>query len=153
MPGPRGAAVGDPCHGGWVDQRLSFVTLAVSDRTASRRFYVDGLGWQPVLEADDVVMFEVAPGVVLSLWTEQGFEAEVGPVLRGAGIVPVTLAHNVRTTDEVDRVLDLARAAGAGDVSPGRHRQWGGYSGYFADPDGFRWEVAWNPGGLGLPPE
>ena len=77
MPGPRGAAVGDPCHGGWVDQRLSFVTLAVSDRTASRRFYVDGLGWQPVLEADDVVMFEVAPGVVLSLWTEQGFEAEV----------------------------------------------------------------------------
>jgi catechol 2,3-dioxygenase-like lactoylglutathione lyase family enzyme len=135
-----------------VDQRLSFVTIAVADRAASRRFYVDGLGWTPVLEADDVVMFEVAPGVVLSLWTEQGFEAEVGPLRRGEGIAPVTLAHNVRTTGEVDRVLDQARAAGAGDVTAARHREWGGYSGYFADPDGFRWEVAWNPGGLGLPP-
>ncbi len=139
-----------------MDQRISFVTLAVSDLEASRRFYVDGLGWAPVLDVPgEVVMFEAGPLLVLSLWDRAAFEAEVGePAQRGPGVVPMTLAHNVRTEQEVDDVLALARAAGAGVAEPQR-RDWGGYTGYFADPDGFRWEVATNPGPIGqqvLPP-
>jgi uncharacterized glyoxalase superfamily protein PhnB len=72
----------------------------------------------------------------------------VGPVRRGDGIVPVTLAHNVPTTGEVDAVLATARDAGA-EVTGPAERDWGGYTGYFADPDGFRWEVAFNPGPIG----
>jgi catechol 2,3-dioxygenase-like lactoylglutathione lyase family enzyme len=132
-----------------MEQRVSFITLAVADLAATRRFYVDGLGWAPALEADDVLMFEVAQKVVLSLWSEAGFEQEVGPVRRGSGIVPLTLAHNVATPEQVDAVLEDARAAGATEVSAGEQREWGGYTGYFADPDGFRWEVAFNPGPIG----
>ena len=134
-----------------MDQRLSFVTLAVRDLRASRAFYVDGLGWVPDLdEPGEVLMFKVADKVVLSLWDETAFEAEVGrPVNRGGGVAPITLAHNVATNDGVDRVLAAARAAGADPVSEATERAWGGYSGYFADPDGFRWEVAVNPGPIG----
>lgn len=133
-----------------MDPRLSFVTLAVPDLAAVRAFYVEGLGWPVELEADDeVVMIRVAERVVLSLWSEEGFEAEVGPVRRGEGVVPVTLAHNVASPEEVDAVLEQARRAGASFVSPGEPRGWGGYTGYFADPAGFRWEVAHNPGPIG----
>ncbi len=133
-----------------MDQRVSFVTLAVSDLAATRRFYVDGLGWRPAFEqAGEVLMFDVADKVVLSLWAEAGFEAEVGPIRRGEGVVPITLSHNLRTAAEVDGVLDDARAAGSPDVADGVQREWGGYSGYFSDPDGFRWEVATNPGPIG----
>ena len=133
-----------------MDPRLSFVTLAVPDLAAVRAFYVDGLGWPVELEADDeVVMIRVAERVVLSLWSEEGFEAEVGPVRRGEGLVPVTLAHNVASPAEVDAVLEQARRAGASFVSAGEPRSWGGYTGYFADPAGFRWEVAHNPGPIG----
>lgn len=133
-----------------MDPRLSFVTLAVPDLAAVRAFYVDGLGWPVELEADDeVVMIRVAERVVLSLWSEEGFEAEVGPVRRGEGVVPVTLAHNVASPHEVDRVLEQARRAGASFVGAAEPRSWGGYTGYFADPAGFRWEVAHNPGPIG----
>ena len=140
-----------------MDQRISFVTLAVADLAASRRFYVDGLGWEPVFEDPaEVLMFRAGPQVVLSLWDRAHFEAEVGAAAqRGPGVVPMTLSHNVVERAEVDRVLDVARAAGAGEVSAAVPREWGGYTGYFADPDGFRWEVAWNPGPVGqlvLPP-
>lgn len=140
-----------------MDQRISFVTLAVADLTASRRFYVDGLGWSPVLDVPgEVVMFEAGPRLVLSLWDRAAFEQEVGETtVSGPGVVPLTLAHNVRTEAEVDEVLALARSAGAVTAEP-VHRDWGGYTGYFADPDGFRWEVATNPGPIGqsvLPPE
>ena len=133
-----------------MDPRVSFITLAVADLVATRRFYVDGLGWQPAFEAEgDVLMFEVADKVVLSLWAEPGFEAEVGPIRRGSGVVPITLAHNLPTRDGVDAVLDDARSAGATEVSGAVEREWGGYTGYFADPDGYRWEIAWNPGPIG----
>ena len=133
-----------------MDPRVSFITLAVADLAATRRFYVDGLGWTPDLEeAGEVLMFRVADKVVLSLWAESGFEAEVGPVRRGSGIVPITLAHNLATREEVDAVLADARAAGATEVSDAVEREWGGYTGYFADPDGYRWEIAFNPGPIG----
>ncbi len=133
-----------------MDQRISFVTLAVTDLAASRAFYVDGLGWSPVLEAPgEVVMFEAGPLLVLSLWDRDAFEEEVGETaVTGPGVVPMTLAHNVRTREEVDAVLAVARRAGA-TVGKAQARDWGGYTGYFADPDGFRWEVAWNPGPIG----
>lgn len=133
-----------------MDQRISFVTLAVSDLESSRRFYCDGLGWTPALEVPgDVVMIEVGQHVVLSLWDLAAFEAEVGAVGRGDGVAPFTLAHNVATPAEVDAALDLARAAGADPVGAAEERAWGGYTGYFADPEGYRWEIAYNPGPIG----
>lgn len=132
-----------------MEPRLNFVTLAVTDVAAARRFYLDGLGWQVKFEAEGVVMIRLSPTLVLSLWAEDEFEAEVGPISRGDGLVPITLAHNVPAPADVDRVLAAAKAAGASQIVPGQARDWGGYSGYFADPDGIRWEVAYNPGPLG----
>lgn len=133
-----------------MDQRVSFITLVVTDLEATRRFYVDGLGWEPELEvAGDVLMFRVADKVVLSLWAEAGFVAEVGHAPARGGVPPVTLSHNLATAQGVDTVLEQARVAGASEVGVGEQRAWGGYSGYFADPDGFRWEVACNPQEIG----
>jgi catechol 2,3-dioxygenase-like lactoylglutathione lyase family enzyme len=133
-----------------MDARVTFITLAVADVTASRRFYVDGLGWEPEFEAPgEVMFFRVAPSVTLSLWSREQFEAEVGRAQTGEGIAPITLAHNMPDEAGVDEVLEAASAAGA-RVDPAQHREWGGYSGYFADPDGFRWEIAFNPGALGV---
>ena len=131
-----------------MEQRLSLVTLAVEDVDRAREFYVDGLGWSAVIEEPgEVVMIRVGAHVILSLWARAEFEAEVGTTARN-GVPPVTLAHNVATRDEVDAVLETARRAGADPVVGGTERVWGGYTGYFADPDGFRWEVAWNPGSI-----
>lgn len=133
-----------------MEQRISFVTLAVRDLDATHRFYVDGLGWAPEMWVPgEVLMFRAGPLLVLSLWDEAAFTAEVGAAPARAGVPPVTLAHNVATRTEVDAVLATARAAGADPVSDGQDRDWGGYTGYFADPDGFRWEIAWNPGPIG----
>ena len=133
-----------------MDQRISFVTLAVADLDASRAFYVDGLGWTPAMDVPgEVLMIQVGQHVVLSLWVDSAFEAEVGPIRRGAGVAPITLAHNVPTREEVDVVLATARAAGADPVHDAVARDWGGYTGYFGDPDGYRWEIAFNPGPIG----
>ena len=85
--------------------------------------------------------------LLLSIWQREHAESEIGPVTRG-GTPPVTLAHNLATAEEVDAVLAQARAAGA-VAEPATWRSWGGYSGYFTDPDGFRWEIAVNPTPLG----
>ncbi len=133
-----------------MDQRISFVTLAVADLDATRAFYVDGLGWTAAVDVPgEVLMIRVGEHVVLSFWAEAGFEAEVGPIRRGAGVAPITLSHNLATEAEVDQVLSTARAAGADPVQPGEQRAWGGYSGYFGDPDGYRWEIAFNPQDIG----
>ena len=131
-----------------MDQRLNFVTLAVADTTRSRAFYVDGLSWAAAPEVPgEVIILQVAHGLMLSLWNRDEFTSEVGEP--GAGLAPITLAHNVDSPEEVDAVLTAARAAGAPTVADAVERDWGGYSGYFADPDGFRWEVATNPGDIG----
>lgn len=129
---------------------MNFITLSVEDLAASRRFYVDGLGWRPVVDNDGIVMVPLSPTLVLSLWAADGFEEEVGPIRRGDGIVGITLAHNLPTPEDVDRVLAEADAAGAVLTGPAQQRVWGGYSGYFADPDGYRWEVAYNPDPVGV---
>ena len=133
-----------------MEQRISFVTLAVPDLEAARAFYLDGLGWEAADHVPgDVLFIRVGATLVLSLWAEPGFEAEVGPIRRGEGHVPITLAHNVATREEVDAVLAAAREAGADPVGVAVEREWGGYTGYFGDPDGYRWEVAYNPGPIG----
>ncbi|CAM3405635.1 VOC family protein [Nocardioides dubius] len=132
-----------------MDQRISFVTLAVADLDATRAFYLDGLGWRAELDVPgEVLMIRAGAQLVLSLWDAGAFEREVGPIVRGDGVAPITLAHNVPHRAEVDEVLAVAAAAGA-EVAPAEDRDWGGYTGYFADPDGFRWEIAWNPGPIG----
>jgi catechol 2,3-dioxygenase-like lactoylglutathione lyase family enzyme len=102
------------CHG--MEQRISFVTLAVLDLARSRRFYVDGLGWTPELDVPgEVLMFGAGDRLMLSLWDRSAFAQEVGgPVLDGPGIVPMTLSHNVATATEVRHVLALARDVGLG---------------------------------------
>jgi predicted lactoylglutathione lyase len=139
-----------------MEPRVSFITLAVDDLYATRQFYVEGLGWPTELDVPgEVIMIRVGERLILSLWAAAEFEDEVGPIVRGTGLAPITLAHNVASPEEVDAVLEAARAAGADPVSRGQHRDWGGYTGYFGDPTGFRWEVAWNPSPLGatvLPP-
>ena len=97
-----------------------------------------------------VVMVRVGERVVLSLWQEASAVREIGPIGRAEGPAPITLAHNVASPSDVDRVLAEASAAGATVLSEGAARDWGGYTGYFADPDGFRWEIAYNPGPIGL---
>lgn len=130
-----------------MDNRLSFITLAVADLARSRAFYVDGLGWPTSFEGDGIVMIPVGPALVLSLWGKDDFAAELGyePVF---GRPPFTVAHNVATPREVDEVLSAVRELDA-TVDDAVQRDWGGYSGYFADPDGHRWEVAYNPSELG----
>jgi catechol 2,3-dioxygenase-like lactoylglutathione lyase family enzyme len=133
-----------------MDQRISFVTLAVGDLDRSRAFYLDGLGWTAAMDVPgEVLMIQTGEHLVLSLWNEAEFAAEVGAISRGPGVAPVTLAHNVASEEEVDEILETARAAGADPVVPGLRREWGGYTGYFGDPDGFRWEIATNPGPIG----
>src|SRR5262245_18777422 len=118
-----------------MDPRISFITLAVRDLDRTRAFYVDGLGWEPELDVPgEVIMIRTGDKLRLSLWAEAEFEEEVGPIGRGEGVPPFTLAHNVPTPEEVDEVLEAARAAGADPVRPGIQREWGGYSAYFGDP-------------------
>ena len=130
-----------------MEQRISFITLAVKDVARSRKFYVDGLGWKPMFENDEVIMLPAGEHLMLSLWSIESFTAEIGTA-PARGVAPITIAHNCATEKEVDNVLALATSIGA-DVSPAIRREWGGYSGYFSDPDGFRWEIAVNPGPTG----
>jgi catechol 2,3-dioxygenase-like lactoylglutathione lyase family enzyme len=133
-----------------MEPRLSFVTLVARDLAASRRFYVDGLGWEPAFEvAGNVLMFHVADKVVLSFWDHTAAEDEIGHIGPMIGSAPITLSQNHATREEVDAALAAAQVAGAPMVHAAKEREWGGYSGYFADPDGFRWEIAWNPGDIG----
>lgn len=133
-----------------MEPRISIVTLGVDDLPRAIEFYRDGLGLprrEPGSpeEAENVAFFELA-GTWLALypWDALADDATVSP--EGEGFRGVTLAHNVASEERVDAVLSEAEAAGAEIVKPGQEVFWGGYSGYFRDPDGHLWEVAWNPG-------
>lgn len=133
-----------------MQPRISFITLVVRDLARSRGFYVDGLGWPTEFEAPgEVLMIRVGEKLILSMWQEDAAVQELGPIARGEGAPPFTLAHNVQSPEGVDAVLATALAAGATIVGKPVTRDWGGYSGYFADRDGFRWEVAYNPFPIG----
>ncbi|CAN5235241.1 VOC family protein [soil metagenome] len=127
-----------------MEQRISLVTLGVSDLARARRFY-EALGWATNAEPDDDVVFFQAGGMVLALWSRERL-AEDSVVSDSGGWGGVTLAHNVRSPDEVNAVLAEAERAGATVARPGAETFWGGYSGVFVDPEGHPWEIAHNPG-------
>jgi catechol 2,3-dioxygenase-like lactoylglutathione lyase family enzyme len=128
-----------------MQPRVDFISLGVRSVAASRRFYAEGLGWPVHGEfPGDVVFIQVNHGLILSLWDAGQMQAEAGVDAPG-GVPCITLSHNLGSTDEVDQVMADAAAAGADIVAAPVTQPWGGYSGYFADPDGFRWEVAYNP--------
>jgi len=129
-----------------MDQRLSLITLGVEDVPRSRRFY-EGLGWHVdggAEDPSDPVVFFQAGGIILALWERKRLAEDSG-VQDGEGWGGVTLAHNVRSPQEVDDVLQQAHDAGASIARWGADTFWGGYSGVFIDPDGHPWEVAHNP--------
>jgi len=125
-----------------VEQRISLVTLGVADLGRARAFY-ERLGWTAAPGEDDVVFFQ-AGGMVLALWERGQLAADSG-VTDGGGWGGITLAYNARSPEDVDAVLEEARAAGARIARAGADTFWGGYSGVFVDLDGHPWEVAHNP--------
>ena len=127
-----------------MEQRLSVVTLGVADLERSRRFYEEGLGWHRGNQGDEIVFFQ-ANGMVIALfqWNHLAQDAQVAR--EGQGFRGVTLAYCTRSRDEVASLLAQAEKAGGRLVKPAQDVFWGGHSGYFADPDGHLWEVAWNP--------
>jgi uncharacterized protein len=126
-----------------VEQRLSLVTLGVTDLERARRFY-EALGWTTgAAPSDDVVFFQ-AGGMIVALWDRHRL-AEDTVVSDNGGWGGITLAYNARSDDEVDAVIAEAREAGATIARAGAKTFWGGYSGVFVDPDGHPWEVAHNP--------
>src|SRR6202163_2655081 len=118
-----------------MEQRISLVTLGVSDLPRARAFY-EALGWRVGQQPDDEIAFFQAGGMVFGLWAALG----------GHGAPGIELAHNVRSPPEVDALLADAKRAGATIVRPAARAECGGYTGAFADLDGYVWEVAHNPG-------
>ena len=130
-----------------MEPRLDLLTLGVRDLATSRAFYVDGLGWRPVLDVPGEVTFvQIGHGLLLSLYGAADLARDTGDPLPDGPVTTVNLGQVVASEAEVDAVLAAAVRAGGSVVRPGRRMDWGGYSGFFADPDGYRWEIAHNPG-------
>jgi hypothetical protein len=127
-----------------MEPRISIITLGVSDLQRSIQFYRDGLELPMRDWEGDIAFFETS-ATWLSLFPEEKLAEDVGVSHKGEGVAGFTLAHNVRSREEVDQIVKQAASAGAEVVKSPQETNWGGYSGYFADPDGFLWEVAWNP--------
>src|SRR4051794_40809451 len=128
-----------------MEPRITLITLGVADLERALRFYRDGLGWSLSSASTPDVAFFHTGGAVLALWgradlVEDGNISDTGAIFGG-----IALAHNVRTRDEVDAILRLVVASGGTITRAAVETDWGGYNGYFADPDGHAWEVAWNP--------
>jgi hypothetical protein len=128
-----------------MEPRISLITLGVADLARSYAFYTEGLGLPTTRNPADGIIFFQTSGATLALYPLAEMAADVGPDVDGrrSGFTGITLAHNVREKHQVDEVLAVAEAAGAQIVKPAADTFWGGYSGYFADPDGYLWEVAW----------
>jgi uncharacterized protein len=126
-----------------MEQRLSLITLGISDLERARKFY-EALGWTSGAAPDDDVVFFQAGGMIVALW-DRAKLAEDSAVTEGSGWGGITLAYNTRSAKEVDDVIEEARAAGATIGREPGETFWGGYSAVFIDPDGYPWEVAHNP--------
>jgi catechol 2,3-dioxygenase-like lactoylglutathione lyase family enzyme len=131
--------------------RITIITIGVDDLERSLRFYRDGLGLATdgivgqEFEHGAVVFIELQPGLRLALWPRQSIAHDTGLSLDTKSPTELTLGHNVNSRAEVDAVMKQAQLAGAVILKPAHDTFWGGYSGYFQDPDGHVWEVAWNP--------
>jgi len=127
-----------------MEQRMSLVTLGVEDLARARRFYEEGLGFRRGNTEEEVAFYQLN-GIVLALYPRSALAADAGIDAQGSGFSGVTLAWNGRSREEVDTAFATAEAAGARIVKKPEEVFWGGYSGYFADPDGHLWEVSFNP--------
>lgn len=131
--------------------RISLLTLGVDDLERAVRFYRDGLGLATdgivgtEFEHGAVAFFELQGGLKLALWARGDLAHDAGLSVHPRSITEFCIAHNVRSADEVDTVMQEAKTAGARIVKPAQKTFYGGYSGYFEDPDGHLWEVTWNP--------
>ena len=137
--------------------RVSVITLGVDDLERALRFYRDGLGLDTPgiigqeFEHGAVVFIEMQPGLALALWPRASLSHDTGVPIAPPGPAAVSLGHNVASREGVDAVMTQARNAGAVIVKPAHDTFWGGYAGYFQDPDGHLWEIVWNP--HRLPPD
>lgn len=131
--------------------RVTVVTLAVADLERSLRFYRGGLGLPTEgivgkeFEYGAVAFFKLQGGLVLALWPRKSLSHDAGIRLGSKTAIRASIGHNVRSKAEVDAVMKQAKVAGATIVKKARNTFWGGYAGYFKDPDDHLWEVAWNP--------
>jgi uncharacterized protein len=131
--------------------RITMLTLGVDDLERSLKFYRDGLGFatQGIVgtefENGAVVFFDLDAGMKLAVWKRSDLALDVGVKVTPPSITELSIGHNVRTREEVDQVMRQAAQAGARVVKPACDTFWGGYAGYFQDPDGHLWEIAWNP--------
>ena len=128
----------------FVEQRISIVTLGVEDLKRSREFY-ERLGWRRSQQDSEAIVFFQAGGMALALYPRDELAKDANVSNAGQGFRAITLAYNARSPEDVDSVLAEAESAGGKILKPAQKVFWGGYSGYFSDPDGFLWEVAWNP--------
>jgi catechol 2,3-dioxygenase-like lactoylglutathione lyase family enzyme len=127
-----------------MEQRISLITLGVSNLERSGKFY-EHLGWRRSMANAEGIIFFQAGGMALALYPRSHLAKDANVPPEGQGFSGIALAYNARTRDEVDKVLSEAETAGAIILKPAHEAFWGGYSGYFVDPDNFLWEVAWNP--------
>lgn len=127
-----------------MQPRLTLVTLGVADVVRSRAFY-EGLGFRASADSKQVVTFIDAGGVVLALWGREALAGDAMVADTGGASTAIALAWNTRSKAEVDAAMAVAAGAGARITKPAVDTFWGGYAGYFADPDGHLWEVAYNP--------
>ena len=131
--------------------KITLVTLGVDDLQRSLAFYRDGLGWpsQGIIgkefEYGAVAFFDLHAGLKLALWPRASISHDTGIPPGAQSATEFTLGHNVNSKEEVDQIMALARSAGATVAKEAQDTFWGGYAGYFQDPDGHLWEVAWNP--------
>ena len=131
--------------------QITVITIGVDDLEASLRFYRDGLGFATEgivgkeFEYGAVVFIDLQPGLRLALWPRKSIAHDTGLVAGPDSPTEMTLGHNVSSKAEVDTVMAKATSVGAIIVKPAQDTCWGGYSGYFQDPDGHLWEVVWNP--------
>ena len=131
--------------------RITLITLGVDDLQRAVRFYRDGLGLKTEgivgteFEYGAVAFFDLQAGLKLALWPRKSIAHDTGIALGRPNATDFTIGHNVSSKVEVDAVMEQAKRAGAVVVKPAQDTFWGGYAGYFQDPDGHLWEVAWNP--------
>ena len=131
--------------------RITVITIGVDDLERSLHFYRDGLGLSTngivgkEFEYGAVVFIELQSGLRLALWPRKSIAHDTGLLLNTKSATEITLGHNVSSKEEVDAVMNQSKLAGAVIVKPAQATVWGGYSGYFQDPDGHVWEVTWNP--------